>query len=63
MPVWLSLGTGGHAHRPSVAATIFSDDHGNSWQRGQIAIPDTPEFIFPSEAAVVQLAAGRVMLN
>lgn len=63
VPVWLSLGTGGHAHRPSVTATIFSDDHGRSWQRGQIAIPDTPEFIFPSEAAVVQMADGRVMLN
>ena len=24
----LSLGTGGHAHRPSVTATIYSDDHG-----------------------------------
>ncbi len=28
VPVWLSTGTGGNAHRPSVTATIFSDDHG-----------------------------------
>lgn len=63
VPVWLSLGTGGHAHRPSVVATIFSDDHGQTWQRGQIAVPDTPEFVYPSESAVVQLADGRVMLN
>ena len=30
VPVWLSLGTGGHAHRPSVTATIYSDDHGKN---------------------------------
>lgn len=63
VPVWLSLGTGGHAHRPSVTATIFSDDHGKTWQRGEIGVPDTPEFIFPNETVVVQLADGRVMLN
>jgi sialidase-1 len=63
VPVWLSLGTGGHAHRPSVTATIFSDDHGKTWQRGDIAVPDTPEFIYPNETIVVQLADGRVMLN
>lgn len=63
VPVWLSLGTGGHAHRPSVTATIYSDDHGKTWQRGDIAVPDTPEFVFPNETAVVQLADGSVMLN
>ncbi len=62
-PVWLSLGTGEHAHRPSVAATIFSDDHGRTWQRGDIAVPDTPEFIHPSETIIVQLSNGGVMLN
>ncbi len=63
VPVWLSLGTGGHAHRPSVTSTIYSDDHGNTWHRGDIAVPDTPEFIYPNETVVVQLADGRVMLN
>lgn len=63
VPVWLSLGTGGHAHRPSVAATIYSDDHGASWRRGQIAVPDTPEFVYPNETAAVQLADGSVLLN
>jgi len=63
VPAWLSLGTGGHAHRPSVTATIVSDDHGKTWQRGDVAVPDTPEFIFPNETVVVQLADGRVMLN
>lgn len=63
VPVWLSLGTGGGAHRPSVAATIYSDDDGKSWQGSDIAVPNTPEFINPSETVVVQLADGRVMLN
>lgn len=63
VPVWLSLGTGGHAHRPSVTSTIYSDDHGRTWQHGEIAIPDTNEFIYPNETVVVQLADGRVMLN
>ncbi len=63
VPVWLSLGTGGHAHRPSVTATIYSDDHGKTWKRGDIAVPDTPEFIYPNETVLVQLADGRVMLN
>ena len=63
VPVWLSLGTGGHAHRPSVTATIISDDHGKTWQRGDIAIPNTAEWVFPNETVVVQLADGRLMLN
>lgn len=63
VPVWLSLGTGGHAHRPSVVATIVSDDHGATWRRGDIAIPDAPPFRWPNETVVVQLADGRVMLN
>ncbi len=63
VPVWLSLGTGGHAHRPSVTATIYSDDHGKTWKRGEIAVPDTPEWIFPNETVVAQLGDGRVLLN
>ena len=63
VPVWLSTGTGGHAHRPSVTATIFSDDHGRTWQRGQIAAPNTEEFVYPNETTAIELADGRVMLN
>ncbi|MBC7817529.1 MAG: exo-alpha-sialidase, partial [Planctomycetaceae bacterium] len=63
VPVWLSLGTGGHAHRPSVTTTIFSDDQGKTWQRGDIAVPNTDEWINPNETVVVQLVDGRVMLN
>jgi sialidase-1 len=62
-PVWISTGTGGHAHRPSVTSTIYSDDGGRTWKRGAIAVPDTPEFVFPNETTAVELSDGRVMLN
>jgi len=62
-PVWISTGTGGHAHRPSVTATIYSDDGGRTWKRGAIAVPDTTEFVFPNETVAVELSDGRVMLN
>lgn len=63
IPVWLSTGTGGHAHRPSVTSVIYSDDRGRTWHRGEIAIPNTPEWIYPNETAAVELADGSVMLN
>jgi sialidase-1 len=61
--VWLSTGTGGHAHRPSVAGTIYSDDGGRTWKAGGIAIPNTADFVNPSEATVAELSDGRVMFN
>lgn len=63
VPVWLSTGTGGHAHRPSVTSVIYSDDQGKTWQRGEIAVPNTAEFVNPNETVIVQLANGKVMLN
>lgn len=63
VPVWLSLGTGGHAHRPSVTSVIYSDDHGRTWQRGAIAGPNTGDWSIPNETCAVQLAYGRVLLN
>lgn len=63
VPVWLSTGTGGNAHRPSVTATIFSDDGGKSWHGSDIAVPCTGEWINPNETVAVELADGRVMLN
>jgi len=59
VPVWLSTGTGGHAYRPSVTATIVSDDAGVTWKRGSIPVPNTPEWINPNETVVVELADGR----
>ncbi len=63
VPVWLSTGTGGHAHRPSVTSTIYSDDGGKTWQRGAIAVPNTSEWVNPNETVIVELADGRVQLN
>lgn len=63
VPIWLSTGTGGHAHRPSITSVIFSDDGGQTWQPGEIAVPNTDKWIFPNETVVVELADGRVMLN
>jgi sialidase-1 len=59
----MSLGTGNHAHRPSVTATIYSDDHGKTWQRGEIAVPDAPPYRYPNETVAVQFVNGNVMLN
>jgi sialidase-1 len=63
VPVWLSTGTGGNAHRPSVTATIYSDDHGRTWQASEIAFPCTDKWINPNETVAVELADGRVLLN
>ena len=63
VPVWLSTATGGNAHRPSVVATIYSDDLGDTWHAGDIAVPCTDEWINPNESTAVELADGRVMLN
>jgi sialidase-1 len=62
VPVWLSTGTGGHAHRPSAVSVIYSDDHGRTWHRGDIAARDG-EVENPSETLALQLADGRVLLN
>lgn len=63
VPVWLSTGTGGGAHRPSVTSTIYSDDGGKTWRAGEIAVPNTDDWINPNETVAVELADGRVMLN
>lgn len=63
VPVWLSTGEGGNAHRPSVTATVYSDDQGKTWKAGDIAVPCTDEWINPNETAAIELNDGRVMLN
>jgi sialidase-1 len=63
VPVWLSTGMGGHAHRPSSIATIYSDDQGESWQCGDIVAGESDPLVNPSESVAVELADGRVLLN
>lgn len=62
VPVWLSYGPKGK-HGPSVSATIYSDDHGAAWKRGDIALPDKEPLKSPNECVVVELSDGRVMMN
>ena len=61
VPVWLAKAEGG-AHGNAVVATIFSDDRGATWQRGEIAVPNTATTPGMSESTVAQLGDGRVML-
>jgi sialidase-1 len=63
VPIWMSLATASHAHRPSAVSTIFSDDAGRTWQRGDIVANHGDLLANPSEMAVVELADQRVMLN
>jgi sialidase-1 len=63
VPVWLSTGTGGNAHRPSVVSTLYSDDAGNTWHAGAIAVPNDASFVNPNETSLVELVDGQVLLN
>lgn len=63
VPVWLSTASGASAHRPSVISTIYSDDHGASWQCGEIVAHETDPLVNPSESVAVVLADGSVLLN
>jgi sialidase-1 len=63
VPVWLSRGTGGHAHRPSVVSSIYSDDHGKTWKAGAIVAEETKPLVNPNETTAVELGDGRVLFN
>ena len=73
VPVWLSDGTGGHAHRPSAVSVVYSDDQGATWKRGELVAADpdpkalratgVPKLHNPSETVAVELQDGRVLLN
>ena len=59
--VWLAYG-GVRDHHPSVAATIFSDDHGTTWRAGDIAVPNEGQFRDPNETMLAECSDGRVLL-
>lgn len=66
VPVWLS--TGGKKHRPSIVSTIYSDDHGKTWKRGEIIVRhddviDGETILNPSETVAVQLFNNKVLVN
>lgn len=62
VPIWLAAGQNG-AHHPSAMGTIYSDDHGKTWQRGAIAIANSKEIPDPNETSIAELSDGRVSLN
>jgi sialidase-1 len=61
VPIWLAYGKEGD-HAPSAAATIFSDDHGKTWQAGDLCLPNEGNFGNPNETMITELSDGRVML-
>ncbi|MGV3508618.1 MAG: sialidase family protein [Sphingobacteriaceae bacterium] len=66
VPVWLAASDKlipHKSHKPSCVATIYSDDLGKTWKRGDIVANSTPELKDPNETMAVQLDDGRVMLN
>ena len=63
VPVWLSTGTGGHAHRPSAVSVIVSDDHGQNWTRGPIVVGTTELTPNPSETVAAELSDGSLLLS
>jgi sialidase-1 len=63
VPVWLSPGTGDNAHRPSYVSTIYSDDGGKTWKRGEVVAGPAEPLTNPSESVAAQLTDGRVMLT
>jgi sialidase-1 len=60
VPVWLSTS---RKHRPSIASTIYSDDHGATWHAGEVIVDTSEEIPNPSEHMLVELADGAVMSN
>ena len=62
VPIWLAYGSKPGDHSPSAAATIFSDDHGKTWQAGELCLPNEGDFTNPNETMITVLADGRVML-
>jgi len=69
VPFWMSDGSSKEfgprhrGHRPSIVVSVYSDDHGQNWQAGEVAVPDNDVTVIPNETSLIQLADGRVMFN
>lgn len=61
VPVWIATAQGS-PHGNGVGATIYSDDRGATWQRGDIAVPNDAVTPGTSETIATELGDGRVML-
>ncbi len=62
VPVWIAASRDA-AHANAVASTIYSDDKGATWHRGEIAAGNDDLTPGTSENIAVELSDGRVMLN
>ena len=51
------------SHGPSCVATIYSDDYGTTWKRGEIVADSSEQIRNPNETMPVQLADGTVLLS
>jgi sialidase-1 len=60
VPVWFSPSK---QQFPSAVSLIYSDDHGQTWNRGQIIVRSGDPATHPMEGVVAQLSDGRVMMN
>ena len=49
--------------RHTAVATLYSDDGGKTWERGDIAIRHGERTVNPNEPVLVELSDGRVMMN
>jgi sialidase-1 len=61
VPIWLAYGKEGD-HKPSAAATIYSDDHGKTWKASDLCLPNEGDLGNPNETMIAELSDGRVML-
>lgn len=59
----LADGLGRSPLRHTAVATIFSDDGGATWRRGEIAVRHDARTVNPNEPILVELSDGRVMMN
>lgn len=69
VPVWLSLGSGGHGHRPSVVTVLRGEADGTTWSCGDLIAVDGDHAVDgrvvrnPNESALVELADGRLLIG
>ena len=69
VPFWLSdgsskeFGPDKRGHRPSIVVSVYSDDDGKTWNRGDVVAENSDEIIVPNETSVIELADGRIMFN
>ena len=66
VPIWMASATvvtPRRRHAPSCAATVYSDDGGNTWNRGELVADSSAVISNPNESMAVQLQDGRVLMS